>query len=316
MSRQVAFLIFPDFQLLDAAGPIAAFEIAERYRPGSYVLRVIAVAPGLVASSSGVALHAVAPGRARSIDTLVISGGNGSRAAAQCLATRRFVRACGKAARRVATVCSGTYVLATAGMLDGRRATTHWSRGADFAMKFPKVRLEPDRIFVRDGKIWSSAGITAGIDLALALIAEDLGERIARQTAQQLVVYYRRPGGQSQFSALLEMERANGRFATLLDHARANLAKRLSVTDLARLSCMSPRHFARVFRDEIGVNPAKAVERLRVEAARAALESGAQSNQLIARSCGFGSAERMRRSLLRVLGNPPSALKRKRNSAQ
>jgi transcriptional regulator GlxA family with amidase domain len=315
MSRQVAFLIFQDFQLLDAAGPIAAFEIAERYRPGSYALRVIAVEPGLVVSSSGVALHAVVPGRARSIDTLVISGGNGSRAAAQCLATRRFVRACGKAARRVATVCSGTYVLATAGMLDGRRATTHWSRSADFAMKFPKVRLEPDRIFVRDGKIWSSAGITAGIDLALALIAEDLGERIARQTAQQLVVYYRRPGGQSQFSALLEMERANGRFASLLDHVRANLAKRLSVTDLARLSCMSPRHFARVFRDEIGVNPAKAVERLRVEAARAALESGAQSNQLIARSCGFRSAERMRRGFLRVLGNPPSALKRKRNSA-
>jgi transcriptional regulator GlxA family with amidase domain len=225
------------------------------------------------------------------------------------------VLACGKAARRVATVCSGTYVLATAGMLDGKSATTHWSRSTDFALKFPKVRLEPDRIFVRDGKIWSSAGITAGIDLALALIAEDLGERIARQTAQQLVVYYRRPGGQSQFSALLDMERVNGRFAALLDHVRGHLAKKLSVTDLARLSCMSPRHFARVFRAEIGVNPAKAVERLRVEAARAALESGAQSNQLIARSCGFGSAERMRRGFLRVLGNPPSALKRNRKPA-
>jgi len=314
MIRPVAFLVFPDFQLLDAAGPIAAFEIAERYRPGSYALRVVAVEPGPVASSSGVCLHAAALGRANRIDTLVISGGNGSRAAAQCRATRRFVLACSKAARRVATVCSGTYVLAAAGLLDGKSATTHWSRSADFARKYPKVHLDPDRIFVRDGKLWSSAGITAGIDLALALIAEDLGERIARQTAQQLVVYYRRPGGQSQFSALLEMERADGRFAELLHHLRSNLTKRLSVTDLAHFSCMSARHFARLFRAEIGVNPAKAVERLRIEAARAALESGTQSMQLIARSCGFGSAERMRRGFLRVLGSSPSALKRQKRT--
>ena len=314
MIRPVAFLVFPDFQLLDAAGPIAAFEIAERYRPGSYALRVVAVEPGPVASSSGVCLHAAALGRANRIDTLVISGGNGSRAAAQCRATRRFVLACSKAARRVATVCSGTYVLAAAGLLDGKSATTHWSRSADFARKYPKVQLDPDRIFVRDGKLWSSAGITAGIDLALALIAEDLGEPIARQTAQQLVVYYRRPGGQSQFSALLEMERADGRFAELLHHLRSNLTKRLSVTDLAHFSCMSARHFARLFRAEIGVNPAKAVERLRIEAARAALESGTQSMQLIARSCGFGSAERMRRGFLRVLGSSPSALKRQKRT--
>jgi transcriptional regulator GlxA family with amidase domain len=314
MIRPVVFLVFPDFQLLDAAGPIAAFEIAERYRPGSYALRVVAVEPGPVASSSGVCLHAAALGRANRIDTLVISGGNGSRAAAQCRATRRFVLACSRAARRLATVCSGTYVLAAAGLLDGKSATTHWSRSADFARKYPKVHLDPDRIFVRDGKLWSSAGITAGIDLALALIAEDLGERIARQTAQQLVVYYRRPGGQSQFSALLEMERADGRFAELLHHLRSNLTKRLSVTDLAHFSCMSARHFARLFRAEIGVNPAKAVERLRIEAARAALESGAQSVQLIARSCGFGSAERMRRGFLRVLGSSPSALKRQKRT--
>jgi transcriptional regulator GlxA family with amidase domain len=314
MTRPLAVLIYPQFQLLDAAGPIAAFEIAERYRPGSYALQVIALQPGPVASSSGVSLQAAPLGRARGIDTVIISGGNGSRAAAQCPATRRFVRACARAARRVASVCSGTYVLAAAGLLDGRRATTHWSRSADFARKFPSVHLEPDRIFVRDGNIWSSAGITAGIDLALALIAEDLGERIARQTAQQLVVYYRRPGGQSQFSALLEMQRTDGRFAGLLDHMRGNLNRRLSVTDLARFSCMSPRHFARLFRAEVGVNPAKAVERLRLEAARALLESGAQSNQLIARSCGFGSAERMRRGFLRVLGSSPAALKRNSNA--
>jgi len=309
MTRRIALLIYPNFQLLDAAGPIAAFEIAERYKPGSYALRVVAVSPGHLASSSGVSMQAVACDRASTIDTLVISGGEGSRAAATCGATLRFVRACAKTARRVATVCSGTYVLASAGLLDGKAATTHWSRSVDFARKFPKVRLDADRIFVKDGKFWSSAGITAGIDLALALIAEDLGERIARQTAQQLVVYYRRPGGQSQFSALLEMERADGRFASLLDYVRGNLGKSLSVADLARFSCMSPRHFARRFRAEIGVSPAKAVERLRLETARAALESGARSNQLIARSSGFGTAERMRRSFLRTLGTSPSALK-------
>jgi transcriptional regulator GlxA family with amidase domain len=314
--RRIAFLIYPDFQLLDAAGPIAAFEIAERYRPGSYALRVVAVKPGHVVSSSGVSMRALACGRASGIDTLVICGGDGSRAAAICVATRRFVRACAKAARRVATVCSGTYVLASAGILDGKAATTHWSRSVDFARKFPNVRLDPDRIFVKDGKFWSSAGITAGIDLALALIAEDLGERIARRTAQQLVVYYRRPGGQSQFSALLEMERADGRFSALLDHVRGNLEKNLSVAELARFSCMSPRHFARKFRAEIGVSPAKAVERLRVETARAALESGARSSQLIARSSGFGNAERMRRSFLRMLGTSPSALKREKAGVQ
>jgi transcriptional regulator GlxA family with amidase domain len=313
MTRRIAFLVYPGFQLLDAAGPIAAFETAERYRPGSYSLRVVAAQPGLVASSSGVPLPALSFGRAPDVDTLIISGGDGTRSAASCLTTRRFVLACATSARRVATVCSGTYVTAAAGILDGKSATTHWSRSLDFARRFPKVRLDSDRIFIKDGKLWSSAGVTAGIDLALALIAEDLGEHVARQTARQLVVYYRRPGGQSQFSALLEMERADGRFAALLDYIRGNLAKRLRVSDLARYSCMSPRHFARMFLAEIGVSPARAVERLRVETARAALDSGAQSNQLIARSCGFGTAERMRRSFLRMLATSPSALKRVRN---
>jgi transcriptional regulator GlxA family with amidase domain len=312
MSRTIAFLIYPDFQLLDAAGPIAAFETAERLRPGSYSLRLVASRAGLVGSSSGIPLPAQSFGRAKGIDTLVVSGGAGTRAAADCVATRRFVRACAISARRVASVCSGTYVLAAAGILDGRRATTHWSRSADFARRFPKVNLDSDRIFIRDGKIWSSAGVTAGIDLALALIAEDLGEGVARQTAQHLVVYYRRPGGQSQFSALLEMERADGRFVELLDYIRGNLPEKLSVSELARHSCMSPRHFARVFQAEVGVSPAKAVERLRVETARAALESGAQSNQIIARSCGFGSAERMRRSFRRMIGSSPSQLKREK----
>jgi transcriptional regulator GlxA family with amidase domain len=309
MPRRVAFLIFPNFQLLDAAGPISAFEIAERYRPGSYELRLIAPKAGPVASTSGITLNAMAMGRAPAIDTLVISGGEGTRPAAVEPRILKFVAACGAASRRVASVCSGAYILAATGLLDGRCATTHWTRSRDFARRFPRVDLNADRIFVKSGKFWSSAGITAGIDLSLALIAEDLGESVARQVAQQLVVYYRRPGGQSQFSTLLELERADGRFAPLLDHVRSNLRDRLSVEELAAKACMSPRNFARVFQSETGVSPARAVMRLRAETARAQIESGGASVQEIARNCGFGDPERMRRAFISLFGRPPSALR-------
>ncbi len=209
--------------------------------------------------------------------------------------------ACAERSRRVASVCSGTYVLAAAGLLEGRRATTHWSRSFDFSRRFPNVRLDADRIHVRDGKLWSSAGITAGIDLALAIIGEDLGEDIARRTAQQLVVYRRRPGGQSQLSPRLEMERGDGRFGELWDHVRTHLRGRLSVTELARISRRSPRNFSRVLKEEVGVAPAKAVERLRMDTARAARDGGRSSIQQVAAACSF----------LRVLGAPPSALRRR-----
>ncbi|MEO8018575.1 MAG: GlxA family transcriptional regulator [Pseudomonadota bacterium] len=309
MTRRVAFLIFADFQLLDAAGPIAAFEIAARYCPGSYALRVIAPSAGAVASTSGVSMNAVAFGRAASIDTLVIAGGEGTRSAAKDARIVRFVSSCGAHARRVASVCSGAYILAATGLLDGRVATTHWTRSQDFARKFPLVKLDADRIFVKAGKFWSSAGITAGIDLALALIAEDLGEALARKVAQQLVVYYRRPGGQSQFSTLLELERADGRFATLLDFVRSNLRTRLSIEQLAAQACMSPRNFARLFQSETGTTPARAVMRLRAETARALIESGGASVQEVARSCGFGDPERMRRAFVSLFGRPPTALR-------
>jgi transcriptional regulator GlxA family with amidase domain len=309
MPRRLEFLIFPGFQLLDAAGPIAAFEVAARYCPAAYSMRIVAAVPGIVPSSSDVGMPAGAFGRPRSIDTLLIAGGDGARVAMHCTRTRRFVQSCGLRARRIASICSGTYLLAAAQLLDGRRATTHWGCAADLAAKYPKVMVEPDRIFVKDGSIWSSAGVTAGIDLALALIAEDLGEAIARLTAKALVVYYRRPGGQSQFSQLLELAPAAGRFANLLDYARTHLHEPLSVEQLARRVAMSPRNFARAFRDEMGITPAKAVERLRAEAARAALDSGAFSVQGIARECGFGNPERLRRSFVRLYGAPPSAWK-------
>jgi transcriptional regulator GlxA family with amidase domain len=310
MTRTIAFLIFPDFQILDAAGPIAAFEIAGRYVPGAYALRVIAAEAGPVRSSSGVAMTAEALDAVQRIDTLVIAGGEGTRSPAIDEPVLSFVRQTAATARRISSVCSGAYVLAAAGLLDGRRATTHWNRGPDFARRFPKVQLEPDRIYVRDGPIWTSAGITAGIDLVLAMIAEDLGETVARQTAQQLVVYHRRPGGQSQFSALLEMDRPGGRFGALMAWARERLHEPLNVERLATQAAMSPRNFARAFAADTGVTPARAVERLRVELARERIEAGPEPIDRVAEAAGFGDPERMRRAFLRAFGQPPQALRR------
>jgi transcriptional regulator GlxA family with amidase domain len=310
MPRRIAFLIFEGFQILDAAGPIAAFEIAERYRVGTYALDLIAATSGQIASSSKVAMTANAFDHASPCDTLIIAGGEGTRAAIRDENVIAFVQATAARARRTTSVCSGAYILAAAGLLDGRRATTHWGRSADFARRFPKVRLEPDRIHVKDGPIWTSAGITAGIDLALALIAEDLGEEIAKKTAQQLVVYHRRPGGQSQFSALLDLGQPDGRFTLLLAWARERLDQSLGIEHLANKAAMSPRHFARSFTAETGVTPAKAIERLRVEAARERVEAGIDSIDEIALNVGFRDPERMRRAFIRSFGQPPQALRR------
>jgi transcriptional regulator GlxA family with amidase domain len=310
MPHRLGLLIFPGFQILDAAGPIAAFEIAARYAGGHYAIETLSIGGGAVRSSSGVAITTDAADATERFDTLMISGGDGTREASNDPVLVDFVRAAATKAGRVSSVCSGAFVLAAAGLLDGRRATTHWSRTVDFARRFPDVRLEPDRIFVRDGPVWTSAGITAGIDLALAMIADDLGEDIAKLTAQQLVVYRRRPGGQSQFSALLELERPDARFGALLGWARERLAEPLGVERLADHAAMSPRHFARAFAAETGVTPAKAIERLRIEAARERIESSPEPIDRIAEHVGFGDAERMRRAFVRAFGQPPQALRR------
>jgi transcriptional regulator GlxA family with amidase domain len=315
MTRRIAVILFPGFQILDAAGPISAFEIASRFADGAYALDVRAATPGEVVSSSGARMSAQPLGDAETVDTVIVVGGEGTRAAMSDATLLAFVRQSASRARRIASVCSGAYVLATAGLLDGRRATTHWQRSADFAKRFPKVRLDADRIWIRDGEIWTSAGITAGIDLALAMIADDLGEAIALRTAQQLVVYHRRPGGQSQFSALLEMGGASGRFGPLLDWARANLAGDLAVERLADKAAMSPRNFTRAFSAATGVTPAKAIERLRLEAARSRIESSAIGLDGIAAETGFGDPERMRRAFLRAFGQPPQALRRAARAA-
>lgn len=305
MAHRICVLVFPNFQLLDAAGPISAFEAA-----GGYEVRIVAARSGAVRSSSGVEWMAQGLPRGPLDGTLLLAGGDGIDAAMHDEILLRFIRRSATRQQRVASVCSGSLLLAATGLLDGRTATTHWSRTAQFQRLFPQVRLEVDRIFVQDGSMWTSAGITAGIDLALAMIAHDMGADVARRVAQELVVYYRRPGGQSQFSALLAMQGADNRFDPLLDHVRGHLKERHSVEDLAARACMSPRHFARAFHTETGVTPAKAVERLRVEAARNALDGGAVSVQRVAADCGFGDAERMRRSFARILGMTPSALRR------
>ncbi len=306
----IGVLVFPDFQLLDAAGPISVFEIAARFAGQSPSIKVLAVTPGPVRSSSGVEMLARGLKPYGAITTLLVAGGEGVEAAARCETTLKFVRAIAKRGVRLASVCSGAYILAEAGLLDGRRATTHWRRTRQFLSAYPEVKLEPDRIFVRDGNIWSSAGITAGIDLALAMAAEDFGDEIAQKTARQLVLYHRRSGGQSQFSSLLELKAPSGRFGPLLSWAREHLDAPLTVEDLAEQAGMSSRHFTRAFIAETGSTPSKAVERLRIEVARQRVQSSSEAIERVAQLTGFRDPERMRRAFIRAFGQPPQSLRR------
>jgi transcriptional regulator GlxA family with amidase domain len=306
----IGVLIFPDFQLLDAAGPISVFEIAARFAGQPPSIKVLAVTPGPVRSSSGVEMVARGIRPSGAITTLIVAGGEGVRTAITCEKTLAFVRGIAKRGVRIASVCSGAYILAEAGVLDGRRATTHWQRTRHFVATYPKIKLEPDRIYVRDGNIWSSAGISAGIDLALAMAAEDFGDEVVQKTARQLVLYNRRSGGQSQFSSLLELKTPAGRFAALLAWAREHLDAPLTVEDMAEQAGMSSRHFARAFIAEIGTTPSKAVERLRIEVARQRVQSSSEAIELVAQSTGFRDPERMRRAFIRAFGQPPQSLRR------
>ena len=310
MTRAIGFLLYPDFQLLDAAGPVAAFELAGRLAGQAYTLCMLSHTGGAVVSSSGVAVQTVALDGACGFDTLVTVGGEGHRAAMTCGALLAFLRGQARGVRRMCSVCSGAFVLAAAGLLAGRRATTHWRPAPEFSRLFANVRLAPDAIYIHDGPIWTAAGISAGIDLALALVSQDLGDDIARQTARQMVGYHRRPGGQSQFSALLELEGADERFTTLLGWVRAHLTQRLSVEVLAAQVGMSPRNFSRAFHASVGTSPARAVERLRLEAAQARVTRSTDPVEAIARATGFHDPERMRRAFIRAFGQPPQALRR------
>ena len=308
MRTRCAIILIEGFQILDMAGPTAVLEVANRHVGREQNIDVVAAVPGPVRSSSGVTVMAGPLGDPETVDTLIVTAGENDNPALADPAVYEFIRACTGRARRVASICSGAFVLAAAGVLDGHVATTHWIDAENLASSFPAVTVEPDRIYVRSGNIWTSAGVSAGIDLALALVTDDYGEEVARLTAQRLVVPLRRLGGQSQFSTLIALQRPEARFAELLHQIRADLAGDHGVEALATRIGMSPRNFARLFQAETGMSPAKAVERLRCESAQAMLHAGASVKEA-ARACGFGDQERMRRAFRRNFATAPAAFK-------
>jgi transcriptional regulator GlxA family with amidase domain len=305
-TRTILVAAFPRVQTLDVFGPAEVFATASQLRgDDAYTVRVVASEAGMVRTSS-IALHAEALDQGP-LDTLLVPGGRGVLDACKDDDLVEWVRRAAARARRVASVCTGAFLLARAGLLDGRRVTTHWASCAELARRHPEVAVEPDPIYVRDGNVITSAGVTAGLDLALALVEEDHGRELALEVARWLVLFLKRPGGQAQFSAQLaaqiaEREPLRDLQAWLPDH----LHEDLSVPALARRACMSERNFARAFRDETGMTPAAYVEVARVERARIALEAGDLPVETIAGQTGFGTVETMRRAFRRRVGVSPA----------
>ncbi len=305
--RRVAFLLYPGYSVM-ALAVVTVFETANMLEEHPlYEVRFLSERGGPVATSSGMTIGSE-PFSDEAFDTLLIGGGTLAQPSSPELIA--FVRAAPGRCRRVAAICTGAFVLAEAGLLDGRRATTHWHHARDLQNSFPKVKMDEDRIFINDGPIWTSAGMSAGIDLGLALIESDLGAEIARSVARKLVVYHRRAGGQSQFSALLELEPKSDRIQTALTYAKENLHKPLTVPDLAEAAHLSPRQFSRAFHAETGQSPAKAIENLRLEAARVMMEQSRHPIDIVARQTGFSDRDHMRRAFLRAFGQPPQVIRR------
>ena len=303
--HRIGLIVFPGFQVMSCA-VISAFEFANREMGKPvYDVRLLSETGGSIRASIGMSV-ATDPYDRTKFDTLITGGGTESPTPGLIKFLRRAQGRC----RRIAAICTGAFILAEAGLLDGRRATTHWRSARDLQAQFPKVKVEEDRIFIIDGPVWTSAGMTAGIDLALAMIEQDLGVDVARAVARQLVVYHRRAGGQSQFSALLELEPKSDRIQTALAFAKRNLGKPLTVGQLAAAAHLSPRQFSRAFRAETGQSPAKAVENLRIEAARLMMEQSRHPIDVIARQTGFADRDRMRRAFLRAFGQPPQVIRR------
>lgn len=304
-------LAYPAVQLLDVAGPVQVFASANDLvvsagGPPPYLLNVVAQGGEGATASAGVTLSAGPLTKdGDTVDTLLVAGGEGAQAAAENPLLVNWVRQRATRARRVASVCTGAFLLAAAGLLDGRRAATHWKYCAELARRFPAVHVEPDPIFVCDGSVWTSAGVTAGIDLALALVEEDLGRSLALAVARYLVVFLKRPGGQAQFSAALALQAADDRFGALHDWINSHLSDDLSLAVLAERAGMSERSFSRHYAQATGQTPARAIERLRVEAARRLLSESRTPVKRVAQRCGFGSEETMRRSFLRLLAVTP-----------
>jgi transcriptional regulator GlxA family with amidase domain len=308
--RRVELLAYPHVQLLDVAGPLQVFATANDLsaRTGGappYEPHVVARSRRPIAASAGLRMIPEPLPRDPAVDTLIVAGGPGVGAAAEDPTLCDWLRRRASQARRTASVCTGAFLLAAAGLLDGRRATTHWSFCADLARRYPGITVEPDPIFVQDGNVWTSAGVTAGIDLALALIEQDLGRTRALAVARHLVVFLQRPGGQAQFSAALSLQAADDRFGTLNDWMADNLAQDLSLPALAERAGMSERSLIRHYTAAIGTTPARAVERLRVDAACRLVTESRLPIKRVAQRCGFGTEETMRRSFVRLLKISP-----------
>jgi len=312
MKKSIGLLLFPGFQIVDLAA-VTVFEVANALPGGPYyAMRMLSEHGGPVLSSAGVPVVTQAFGKPR-FDTVLVAGSMELQPSSPAFLD--FLRAASLASRRTASICTGAFCLAEAGLLEGRRVTTHWALARELQRRYPKARVEEDRIYIEHDHVWSSAGMTACIDLALALVESDHGAELARAVARKMVVYHRRSGGQSQFSALLELEPKSDRIQTALTYAKRNLRKPLSVDELADAANLSRRQFSRSFRLETGQSPAKAVETLRVEAARAMIEDGNHALDVVAREVGFDDPERMRRAFIRAYGQPPQALKRAARAA-
>jgi transcriptional regulator GlxA family with amidase domain len=310
---RVVLVAFESAQILDVTGPLEVFSTASRFVPGvDYDLSVASVGGGLVASSSGLTFSTVDLAECRTpVDTLIVSGGGDMEGASADAALLSQVRRLAAESRRVTSVCSGAFVLAAAGLLDGRRAATHWAECDLLRRTYPAVTVDGDAIYVRDGNVWTSAGVTAGIDLALALVADDHGRHVAARVARQLVVYLRRSGGQAQFSTLLAAQEAeNEPIHDLLTWLPDHLDEDLSVGALARQTHLSVRQLNRLFRADVGTTPADHVEAIRTEAACRLLETTNKPIEEIARRCGFGTPETMNRTFRRRLSTTPGSHRR------
>jgi transcriptional regulator GlxA family with amidase domain len=308
--RRIAILAFPGLQSLDLFGPAEVFATADRLAGGGeYRVEIVGPSDGPLTTSSGIGIvpHRSIARERGPLDTLVVAGGLGMVRGLEYEPLIAWIRRAAGRARRVASVCNGSFLLARAGLLDGRRATTHWAWCDELRRRHPEIAVEDEPIFVRDGSIYTSAGVTAGIDLSLALVEEDLGSEAALEVARWLVLFLKRPGNQAQFSTQLAGQAA--RRPTLRDlqgWVADHLDADLSVPALAERACMSPRNFARVFQREVGLTPGAYVEAVRLERARVALETTDAAVEEVARTCGFGTVESLRRAFARRLGLSPS----------
>jgi transcriptional regulator GlxA family with amidase domain len=322
-TRRVAMLAYPDVQMLDVMGPLEVFARTSRWlkdqglrEDDAYSVEILGLKRGAFAASSGLRLHADRrfDEVGRGLDTLLIAGGVGAQRYHAHPPLVRWIRQQAGSVRRLASICTGAFFLAESGLLRGRRATTHWGSCTALARQYPDIQVEPDRIFVQEGRLYTTAGVTAGMDLALALVEEDHGRAVALEVARALVMFLRRPGGQAQFSAqlavqLAEQEPLRELQTYILDHPREDL----SVQALARRVAMSPRNFARVFTREVGTTPARFVTSTRVETARRLLEESSEGLEVVCSMSGLGTPEAMRRAFLHKVGIPPSRYRERFN---